>query len=367
MQICTETPLSSETELMSSGSERLPSEEVNLPKVSGNQSHDDITSDWFPLVTNKTPSPLSESVEDVHDSWRGDKSINNNPSLHLNINDRPKPRSARAQQQSSRSQSSRATYRCPTEYFKVVQSAKACAPAWRPKRRMNGLATCPSTNKHFTFENRMVQQNGTQNWAQLIRQDRFRHSNVQRPMSGQRSSKSNLWENSPNAAQWTQGSPFYANAARSTGAQYDVNQNGWRRSLSDAWGPMPMTPASPLSPSCSQMGYVPPSIDVMNYISHLNKIDMSPKNPDAIVMNTPTGQFIKSPHGQWFPVQPNQKPQNLDPKIRQQALRETARQKKKQAEQEFGNWCKNRQKRSEFSAAIRKVAQEPDRFGRPNE
>jgi len=108
-------------------------------------------------------------------------------------------------------------------------------------------------------------------------------------------------------------------------------------------------------------------MEVMDYIAHLNKIDMSPKNPDAIVMNTRTGQFIKSPQGQWFPVQPNQKPQNLDPKVRQQALRETARQKKKQAEQDFGNWCKNRQKRSEFSAAIRKAAQEPDRFGQPDE
>jgi len=200
MQICTETPLSSETELIS-GSERLPSEEVTLPKVSGNQSHNDNTSEWFPLVTNKTPSPPSESVEDVHDSWRRDKSINNKPLLHLNINERPKPRIARTEWQSNRSQTSRGTYRYPMEDFNVVQSAKACAPAWRPKRLANRLATCPSTNKHFTFDNRVGRENGTQNWAQLIRQDRFRNSNVQKPMSGSRSSTSNRWENPSNPAQ----------------------------------------------------------------------------------------------------------------------------------------------------------------------
>jgi len=122
-----------------------------------------------------------------------------------------------------------------------------------------------------------------------------------------------------------------------------------------------MTPASPLSPS-SQMGYVSPSLEVMNYIANLNKIDMSPKNPDAFVMNTPTGQFIKSPHGKWFPVQPNHQPENVDPQARQQAIRETAKLKTKQTERDFGTWCKNRQARSEFSAAIMKAAEYPAEF-----
>jgi len=350
MQICTETPLSSECELLS-GSERLPSEEAILPKVSVNIPHDDSTSEWFPLVTNRTPSPFSESVEDVHDFWREDKSIKNkNPQLYLNINVRPRARSARI----------------PKQEFRAGQSAKACAPARGRKMRNNGMATCPSTSKYFTFESRVVQENGTKNWAQLLTQGSSRNNNVQKPHARYTYSTSNLWENPPSPAQWAQRSPFYAKPPRSAKARYDASQNGWRRSLSDAWGPMPMTLASPMSPS-SQMGSVAPSIDVMNYIGRLNKIDMSPKNPDACVMNTPTGHFIKSPHGQWFPVQPNQQPQNLDPKIRQQALRETARQKKKQAAQDFGNWCKARKARSEFSAAIRKAAQEPHRFARPNE
>jgi len=349
-----------------SGSEQLLSEEATLPKVSVNVPHDDNTTEWFPLVTDRTPSPPSESIEDIDDSWREDKSINNNPRLHLNINVRTRARSTRIQKKGRRSRSSRGTYRYSLEEFRAVQSAKACAPAWGRKGRKNGLATCPSTNKHFTFQGRVVQENGTKNWAQLLREGRSRNNNVQTSVAGYRYSTSNLWENPPNPAQWAQCSPFYANAACSTRAQHDTNQNSWRRSLSDAWGPMPMTPASPMSPS-SQMGYVAPRIEVMNYIARLNKIDMSPKNPDARVMNTPTGQFIKSPHGKWFPLQPNQQPQNLDPKIRQQALRETARQKKKQAAHDFGNWCKTRQARSEFSAAIRKAAQEPDRFGKPAE
>jgi len=139
-------------------------------------------------------------------------------------------------------------------------------------------------------------------------------------------------------------------------------QNAWRRSLSDAWGTMPMTPASPLSPN-SQMGWVSPSVEVMNYVASLNRIDMSPKNPDALVMNTPTGQFMKSPNGKWFPMQSNQPRQIVDPKARQQALRDTARKK----ERDFGNWCKNRQARSEFSAAIMKAAEEPYPFEGVNE
>jgi len=349
-----------------SGSEQLPSEEATLPKVSVNVPDDDNTSEWFPLVTNRCPSPLSESEEDVCDSWREDKSIDNNPQLHLDINVRPRDRIARIQKKGRRSRSSRGTNRYSLDEFRAVQSAKACASAWGTKSRKNGLATCPSMNKHFTFQSRVVQENGTKNWAQLLREGRSRNNNVQRPVAASRYSTSNLWENPPNPAQWAQCSPFYATAARSTRALHDTNLNNWRRSLSDAWGPMPLTPASPMSPS-SQMGYVAPTMEVMSYIARLNKIDMSPKNPDALVMNTPTGQFIKSPHGKWFPVQANQQPQNLDPTIRQQALRETARQKKKQAAHDFGNWCKTRQARSEFSSAIRKAAQESDRFGRPAE
>lgn len=295
MQICTETPISSETESLANESEPLSSEEAIVPKLLISQPYSDQTSDWFPLVTKGSPSSTTESNEENSGRWPAKKSLTSLTTAQSHYDS------------------------FSSNKFKTIRSAKACSTAWRWKMQPKP-ATCPSTNKRFTFENPSRNEPCTNNWADLLWHNRFENHNMQ----------------------WQAGG----------------DQNGWRRSLSDGWATMPMTPATPVSHN-SQMGWVSPSLEMMNYVSGLNRIDMSPKNPDAFVMNTPKGKFMKSPTGKWFPMQPNQPRQFVDPKVRQQALRDTARKKTKQAERDFGHWCKNRQARSEFSTAIMKAAEEP--------
>jgi len=112
---------------------------------------------------------------------------------------------------------------------------------------------------------------------------------------------------------------------------------------------MAITPPSPMSP----LRPLDTSLGMMEYIAGLNKIDTSPKNPDAVVMNTPNGQFVRKSCGKWFPITAQHA------RDYEEAVLQDAREKTKKADRDFGNWCKQRQARSEFVAAIARAAADP--------
>eukprot|EP00495_Collosphaeridae_sp_1-RS-2012_P005578 TRINITY_DN499_c0_g2_i1.p3 TRINITY_DN499_c0_g2~~TRINITY_DN499_c0_g2_i1.p3 ORF type:complete len:99 (+),score=43.83 TRINITY_DN499_c0_g2_i1:633-929(+) len=77
-----------------------------------------------------------------------------------------------------------------------------------------------------------------------------------------------------------------------------------------------------LQPLDTSMGFA-------EYYSGLNKIDTSPKNPDAFVMNTPSGQFIRASNGKWFPITKQRQFQPQESNAYEEAILKDARKKKK--------------------------------------
>merc|ERR550534_1736986 len=91
--------------------------------------------------------------------------------------------------------------------------------------------------------------------------------------------------------------------------------------------PMPITPPSPMSP----LRPLDPSLGLMDYIAGLNKIDTSPKNPDAVVMNTPSGQFVRRSCGKWFPITQILHVNPQESRAYEEAVLEDAREKTKKS------------------------------------
>jgi hypothetical protein len=213
--------------------------------------------------------------------------------------------------------------------------------------------TCPSGPSKFTFASPLAR-SGTKNWSQLVWESRFKKNvtDLQRGYyHGCENQYSNRWVQSPTSQTWGH-SPHNMPAIS---PHYGVDD---RHFFMDLLGgmPMPITPPSPMSP------LLPPldtSMGFAEYYAGLNKIDTSPKNPDAFVMNTPSGQFIRGSNGKWFPLPQQRQSHIQESNAYEEAILKDAREKKKKADRDFGTWCKNRQARSEFVAAITKAATDP--------
>jgi len=391
------TPISS-SDPSTSESSRLPSEEAIFPKdlvgqevnprkkvyvsqrseeldnIESNNQHDRTAADdgWNEgkSHTSSTASKTSNEKTMKRRSYRG---------RHRQFQDQrrpPKPMKPFQQISSSRSHNGHSRMAPRLNLSKSLRAPYGSkwgvkTPQNRTPQSQYRPRTCPSGPSKFTFGSGSPSAAvaDTKNWAKLIWESRFRKnvSDIQQAMDRQSDTpRSFLGYDNPTQNQWMQpsSSDTWGHSPKNIPSLFSPHCGVDRRHIMDMLGPIPMpiTPPSPMSPLRSLA--LDPSLGLLDYTAGLNKIDTSPRNPDAVVMNTPTGQFVRGAGGKWFPITPmtqqrQQKLQLQESRAYEEAMLEEARETKQQADRDFGVWCKQRQARSEFVAAITKAAEEP--------
>jgi len=323
-----------------------------LAKPAADEGWNEVKSDQDSSTVSKAYSELSNEKPTKRRSQRG---------KHRQAEDQrrpPKPKKPFQQGSFIRNQSGHARMAPKLTLSKSLRSPYSKTQKWGMKTRhgQHRPLTCPSGVSRFTFGSPKAR-TATKNWSQLIWESRFRKdvSDIQHAMDRQSDTPKsyrgydcptpNMWMKPPSSETWGH-SP--KNMPSRLSPHYGMEG---RHHFMDMLGgmQMPITPPSPMSP----LRPLDTSLGVMEYIAGLNKIDTSPKNPDAVVMNTPNGQFVRRSCGKWFPVAQNRSREY------EEAVLQDAREKTKKADRDFGNWCKQRQARSEFVAAITKAAADP--------
>jgi len=222
---------------------------------------------------------------------------------------------------------------------------------WASNQQMNARWNAPKTVPNRVLNNRQNQPRramSTRNWSEVAKQKQFTFG------GDLVSNTTNNW--SKLLANQTQGNyPLAPANTPHSGAWGASPQSlaGWSQL---SWEPISVSPLqqSPVhrTPKASAAAacFSPLSDAISRQrLQSLNPLDTSPKNPDAVVMNTPTGQFIRAGNGKWIPIAGSE--QAEDPTV-------VERRKSAEKADRFGDWCKNRVRsqhksiRDEFAAAV---------------